>query len=85
MQCTYQIDIDLGVAQSSVSTVAPDNAICGFNGCYLVDQFDAPVLIHIAFGIDEAHIAVIILIEDLIEPENLLNENNVCVIASYHS
>lgn len=64
-QCTYQIDIDFGVSQRSVATVAPDNAFCGFNGCHLVDQLNAPVLIHITLGIDEAHIAVIILIEDL--------------------
>lgn len=62
---TYQIDVDLGVSEWSVSTVAPDNTLFGDNWCHLVDQLDAPVLVHIPLGIDEARIAVIILVEHL--------------------
>lgn len=73
------------MSQWSVSAVTPDNTLCGDNWCHLVDQLDAPVLIHIPLGIDEARIAVIILVEHLLEQKILRNENNVCVIASYHA
>lgn len=71
MSSIYQINVDFWMAERTVASVAVNNALFTLFGWNLVDKLDAPVLIHIALGICEAHIAIVVLVEYLM----LLKQN----------
>jgi len=62
---SYQVDVHLGMTQGTIASVAEDNALSALLGRHLLDELDAPVLVHIPLGIHKSGIAVVVLIEHL--------------------
>lgn len=65
MSSTYQINIDFWMSERTVASVAVNNALFALFGWNLIDQLDAPVFVHIALGICEAHITIVVFVKYL--------------------
>jgi len=61
----HQVDVHLGMTQRTIAAVAEDNSFGALLGWHLLDELDAPVLVHIPLGVHEPGIAVVLLIEHL--------------------
>lgn len=62
---THQIDVHLGMAERTVAAVARHHPLGAFLRRDLGNQVDAPVLVHQARAVLEAHVAVVLLLEHL--------------------
>lgn len=62
---SYQINVDLGMAQSRTATVAKDDALLALLRRDFIDQIHGKVLVHEPGRISEPRISVVILREHL--------------------
>lgn len=53
------------MAKGTIATITEDHALGALLGWNLLNKLDAPVIVHIARGVGESHIAVVVLVKNL--------------------